>query len=132
MAGKAFNINIPKDFPLIPVDDVLFEQVFINLLDNAAKYSPADSPLDISASIEGEQCLIQIADRGPGLDPQEAEQIFDKFYRGSQAKQKVGTGLGLTICRAIVKAHGGKIWVENREGGGSVFKILIPLVEAHV
>ena len=132
LAGKAFNINIPKDFPLIPVDDVLFEQVFINLLDNAAKYSPADSPLDISASIEGEQCLIQIADRGPGLDPQEAEQIFDKFYRGSQAKQKVGTGLGLTICRAIVKAHGGKIWVENREGGGSVFKILIPLVEAHV
>ncbi len=131
LAGKAFNIDIPKDFPLIPVDDVLFEQVFINLLDNAAKYAPADSPLDISASVEGGQCLIQIADRGPGLDPQEAEQIFDKFYRGSQAKQKVGTGLGLTICRAIVKAHGGKIWVENREGGGSVFKILIPLVESH-
>ncbi len=131
LAGKALNMSIPGDFPLIPVDDVLFEQVFINLFDNAAKYSPADSPLDISAIVEGRECLVQIADRGPGLDPQEAEQIFDKFYRGAQAKQKMGTGLGLTICRAIVKAHGGKIWVENREGGGSAFKILIPLDASH-
>ena len=126
-SGKVLNINIPEDFPLIEIDDVLFEQVFINLFDNAAKYSPVDSPLDISASVEGGECLIQISDRGPGLDPKEAEQIFDKFYRGARAKEKIGTGLGLTICRAIVKAHGGKIWVENREGGGAVFKILISL-----
>ncbi len=131
-SGKVLNINIPENFPLIEVDDVLFEQVFINLFDNATKYSPADSPLDISASIEGGECLIQISDRGPGLDPADAEQIFDKFYRGAQAQQKMGTGLGLTICRAIIKAHGGKIWVENRAGGGAVFKILIPLDVFHV
>jgi two-component system sensor histidine kinase KdpD len=108
------------------VDNVLFEQVLVNLLENAAKYTPPGSPIDVSAGVVDEELVVEVADRGPGVPAVERAAIFDKFHRGPSDSSKGGVGLGLTICRAIVAAHGGKIWVEGRDGGGAVFKLALP------
>lgn len=118
----------PADLPLVLVDGVLFEQVLINLLENAAKYSPSGSTIEVFASASGREIMMEVADRGPGLPAGEETCIFDKFYRGQTARDG-GVGLGLTICRGIVEAHGGRIWAENRRGGGASFRLTIPLVE---
>jgi two-component system sensor histidine kinase KdpD len=107
------------------MDGVLIEQVFINLLDNGVKHTPAGSGIDISASPIEAAVLVEVADRGPGFAAGEEERVFDKFYRGETGDSR-GMGLGLTICRAIVEAHGGKIWAENRPGGGAVFRFTLP------
>ena len=121
-------IHVPADLPLVQMDGVLIEQVLINLLDNGVKYTPRGSGIDISASSSDDAVLIQVADRGPGFGPGEEERVFDKFYRGQTADSR-GVGLGLAICRAIVEAHGGKIWAENRPGGGAVFRFTLPAKE---
>ncbi|MBI4178512.1 sensor histidine kinase KdpD [bacterium] len=131
--GKRFrdhpiNIHVPADLPLVRIDGTLIEQVFINLLDNGLKYTPVRSGIDISASLTDAAVLVEVADRGPGFGPGEAQRIFDKFYRG-QTSDSRGVGLGLAICRAIVEAHGGKIWAENRPGGGAVFRFTLPAKE---
>ena len=112
---------------LAPVDNVLIEQVLVNLLENAAKYTPAGTPIDVSASRAGTEIVVEVADRGPGIPDDEHERIFDKFHRGPSERTKGGVGLGLTICRAIVVAHGGRIWIEDRPGGGAAFKFVLPL-----
>ena len=112
----------------MPVDPVLFEQVFVNLLDNAVKYTPAASPVEISARASDNELEIEVADRGPGIAPGEEERIFEKFHRGAHAGGG-GVGLGLPICRGIVQAHGGTIVAANREGGGAEFRIRLPLTE---
>jgi two-component system sensor histidine kinase KdpD len=102
------------------------EQVVINLVENAVKYAPAGSVIDLSASAGDREVIIEVADRGPGLPSGEEARIFDKFYRGKLAREG-GVGLGLTICRGVIDAHDGRIWGENRSGGGAVFRFAIPL-----
>jgi two-component system sensor histidine kinase KdpD len=120
------NTTFPADLPLVLVDGVLLEQVVINLVENAVKYTPPGSAIDLSASASDREVVVEVADRGPGIPFGEEARIFDKFYRGKLAREG-GVGLGLTICRGIVDAHGGRIWAENRSGGGALFRFSIPL-----
>jgi len=117
-------VKLQGNLPLIPFDSLLLEQVFMNLFDNAIKYSPPGTPLELSASETFYTVTVELADRGPGIPPGEEEHIFDKFVRGRSTGG--GVGLGLAICRTIINAHGGKIWAENREGGGAVFRFTLP------
>jgi two-component system sensor histidine kinase KdpD len=119
--------RLPSDLPLVPIDGVLIEQVLINLLDNAIKYTPAGTPIEIGAGVDDGQLRLEVADRGPGLAPGEEIRVFDKFHRGQPAGREGGVGLGLAICRGIVEAHGGQITAENRPAGGALFRIVLPL-----
>ncbi|MGD0483246.1 MAG: sensor histidine kinase KdpD [Gemmatimonadales bacterium] len=121
-------VRLPPDLPLALLDGLLIEQVFVNLLENAVKYTPAGTPIEISASVRDGAIVVDVADRGPGFPPGEEGRIFEKFYRLPGAAGTGGVGLGLTICRGIVTAHGGRIWAENRAGGGAVFHFTLPLV----
>ena len=121
--------NIPADFPPVPVDVILMEQVLVNLLENAIKHTPPRTPIEISAALDGKQAVISVSDRGPGLGTGDLQRVFDKFYRG-KARNSGGAGLGLSICKAAVEAHGGKISAENRSGGGALFKVSLPLSNA--
>jgi len=120
-------VTLPPDLPLVPMDGVLIEQVFVNLLENAVKYTPPGTPIEISAAQVDGRVRVDVADRGPGIPPGEERRIFDKFYRVAAEGPVSGVGLGLTICRGIVTAHGGRIWVENRQGGGALFRFTLPL-----
>jgi signal transduction histidine kinase len=115
--------------PLHYVDPDRFTQVLWNLLENASKYSSSFSPISVEASWTGSEVLIGVADRGPGIPSGERERIFQHFYRldRDQRAHTQGSGLGLAICRGIVEAHNGRIWVEDRPGGGSIFLIALPL-----
>jgi two-component system sensor histidine kinase KdpD len=126
LRGRAVQVTLPPDLPLVPLDAVLIEQVFVNLLENAARYTPPGTPIDISATAQAGAVRIDVADRGPGLPPGEELRIFEKFYRAPQTTPQAGIGLGLTICRGIVMAHGGRIWAEHRPGGGAVFRFTLP------
>ena len=121
-------VRLPPDLPLVLMDGLLIEQVFVNLLENAVKYTPAGTPVEITAAATEGAILVDVADRGPGFPPGEETRVFDKFYRLAGATSVEGVGLGLTICRGIVTAHGGRIWAENRPGGGAVFHFTLPLV----
>ncbi len=116
-------VKLPGNLPLIPFDSLLLEQVFMNLLENAVKYTPKGTPLELSASESFYTVTVELADRGPGIPSGEEEHIFEKFVRGRGPGG--GVGLGLAICRTIINAHGGKIWAENREGGGAVFRFTL-------
>lgn len=126
--GRPIETRLPSDLPLVPIDDVLFQQVLMNLLDNANKYIPRGMPIEIAACSDGNQVTIEVADRGPGLPAGEEDRVFEKFYRGrfDQSAHR-GTGLGLTICRAVIAAHGGTIDACNRPGGGALFRMVMPL-----
>ncbi len=127
LQGRPVSTAIANDLPMVPMDVVMVEQVIINLLENAAKYTPAGSPIEISALSSPEQLTVRIADRGAGLVAGDEKKIFEKFYRGKSVGNASGAGLGLPICRAIIEAHGGKIWAENRPGGGAIFNFTLPL-----
>jgi two-component system sensor histidine kinase KdpD len=116
-------VKLPGNLPLIPFDGLLIEQVLTNLFDNALKYAPAGTPLELSASESLYTVTVELADQGPGIPPGEEERIFEKFVRGRSTGG--GVGLGLAICRTIINAHGGKIWAENRTGGGAVFRFTL-------
>jgi two-component system sensor histidine kinase KdpD len=126
---RPLTTDLPHDLPLVAIDDVLIEQVLINLLDNAIKYTGPESPVEVSAFASDGMVTVQVADRGPGLEPGDEERVFEKFYRRS-ADHVRGTGLGLAICRGIIQAHGGRIWAENRPGGGAVFRFTLPMETA--
>ncbi len=136
LAGRKVDVSLPADLPLVPIDAVLIEQVLINLLENAIKYTPGGSPIELSAVKEGNEVVVSVADRGPGVPAEHAERIFEKFFRlpgerGDKSERGErppgGAGLGLAICRGIVQAHGGRIWVAPRGGGGAVFRFTIPI-----
>ena len=128
LAGHTVEIDIPAEFPMLWLTADLFGQVLVNLLENAVQYTPAGSCIEISARQRGERAEISIADDGPGLPPGSEETVFEKFVRGSTkvADGRRGLGLGLTICRSIVRAHDGEITARNRSQGGAEFVISLP------
>lgn len=129
LTGRPIHTHVDASLPLAPMDTVLVEQVLINLLENANRYTPPRSAIEISASASATELLVEVADLGPGLAAGTEERVFEKFYRAES--RQGGAGLGLAICRAIVSAHGGRIWAENRSGGGAAFKFALPLGEPH-
>ena len=104
---------------------MLFEQVLVNLLDNAIKHTPPGTPIEIAASVVPGGVALEVSDRGPGIPAGSEEIVFEKFRRGVGASVR-GSGLGLAICRGIVEAHGGTIGVSARDGGGAVFTVVVP------
>ena len=122
--------RIPDDLPLVPIDELLIEQVFLNLLENAVRHTGSGTPVEIRAWPQDGSVTVEVADRGPGVPPGEEEAVFGRFYRatgGTPAGAGGGAGLGLTICRGIVTAHGGRMWMERREGGGASVRFTVPL-----
>lgn len=120
-------VQLPPDLPLAPLDGVLMEQVLLNLLDNALKYSPPGSPVDIKAWASPKTLTLSVTDHGPGIAPGEEERIFEKLARGKGAEGRPGAGLGLAICRGIVVAHGGRIQATHHPQGGAQFLVSLPL-----
>jgi len=126
LGDRRVTTKVPPDLPLVPIDDVLVEQVLVNLLDNAIKYTPSGSPIEIIATAGERNVTVEIADHGPGLPPGTEDKVFEKFFR-AQPPDARGVGLGLAICRGIVRAHGGRIWAQNLPGGGVAFLFTLPL-----
>ena len=123
----AVRVVIPADVPLLNLDGVLFEQVFVNLLENAVRYTPAGSRIDVTAVSTDGRVEIRVADSGPGLPPGSETRVFDKFYRAETvaADGRRGVGLGLAICKGIVEAHGGRITARSLPTGGAEFLIVL-------
>ena len=122
-------IDLPLELPLVRVDAALIEQVLVNLLENAAKHTPAGTRVTLRVDRRADALLISVEDEGPGLPAGDPEQLFAKFHRGAPESSVGGVGLGLAICRAIVRLHGGKIWAERRPVGAA-FRFTLPLEEA--
>jgi len=128
LTNRRVTTQVPPDLPLVAIDDVLIEQVLVNLLDNAIKYTPPESPIRIIATATDQAVTVEVADHGPGLPRGEEDKVFEKFYRGQPAGGR-GAGLGLAICQGIVQAHGGRIWAQNLPEGGVAFLFTLPLAE---
>lgn len=121
-------INVPANLPAVRMDLERITEVIAQLLDNAGKYSPAETPIHVTAELRGGEVVTSVADHGPGIDPLEQEMIFEKFYRGRNQRMLIqGTGMGLPIAKAIVELHGGKIGVTSQLGHGSVFYFSLPV-----
>ena len=129
LANHPVSIKLPHDLPLVEIDSLLIERVFANLLENAVKYTPCGTAIEISAMTEQKELIINVSDKGQGIPQGEEKRIFEKFYRVTSEGNQGGAGLGLAICRAIVEAHGGRIWVENITSGGAAFHFSLPLSE---
>jgi two-component system sensor histidine kinase KdpD len=123
---RPVEIDIPDDLPLIPMDFALIAQTLVNLLDNALKYSPPETPIAVEARITGDYLEIKVADQGIGIPPEDLQRVFDKFYRVQRPESVTGTGLGLAICKGIVEAHGGSISASNRLEGGTLITMTLP------
>ncbi len=119
--------HLQSELPFVPMDDLLIEQVLVNLLENAAKYSPDGAPIELAAFANEAVLTVEVSDRGIGLPPAELDRVFEKFYRAANSGRLPGAGLGLAICRGIIELHGGHIEAEPRPGGGSVFRFTLPL-----
>ncbi|HWB87370.1 MAG TPA: ATP-binding protein [Bryobacteraceae bacterium] len=125
--NRAVTVTVPADLPPADADPEFVENVVKQFIENALKYSPEGSPVTVSAERENEKIVIGVADRGPGIDEDERSRIFDKFFRGRRHRFDIkGTGMGLSIAKGIVEAHGGHIWVESEPGHGSVFYFSLP------
>ncbi len=124
---RNIRIDIPKDFPEVSADFLLMTKVFLNLIDNALKYSSADTPIDIKATAFKDKVKIEIKDQGAGIPNCDLKHIFEKFYRVQRPQQIMGTGLGLSICKGIIEAHGAEISARNNPDKGATFIITIPL-----
>jgi two-component system sensor histidine kinase KdpD len=128
LSDSRLRIRMPESLPTLPVDAELIVQALKQLLDNANRYSPAGAPIEISAQVMEDSVIVNVSDSGPGVPIDEQSRIFEKFYRGRQsARFPEGTGMGLSVAKGIVEAHGGSISVSARATGGSVFSLQIPL-----
>ena len=125
--GHQIQVDVPSNSPLIPIDFSLMVQVLVNLLENAIKYSPEGSLIEVRAVWADSTACLKILDRGVGLPAEELAHIFDKFYRVQRPESVSGTGLGLSISKGIVEAHGGRIRAINRRGGGTILEVELPL-----
>jgi two-component system sensor histidine kinase KdpD len=137
--GRHIVLTMPEDLPLVPLDHAQMEQVLTNLLENALKYSPPDTPITVRARVTGtpRQLEVRVSDRGIGIPAGELEAIFGRFYRvertrlpWSPERPPLGTGLGLAICAGIVQAHGGRIWAESAPGAGATLIFTLPIPDA--
>lgn len=126
LVAHPVKVNLQPGLPLLEFDAVLLERVFCNLLENAAKYSPPNNPIEIVATEAGDRVEVQVCDRGPGFPAADNNGLFEMFVRGEGTSTKPGTGLGLAICRAIVEAHGGTIAACNRPEGGACISFTLP------
>lgn len=130
LKNRPFQTRIPTDLPLMHVDNALLPQVIHNLVDNALRYTPAGTPIEVSAWMTETSIVVRVADRGPGLTDDERAKVFLRFYRGRAARptgERSGIGLGLTICEGIIKAHGGRMWAEPHTPGGVAFMFSLPI-----
>lgn len=125
------SIDFPNDLPLVPVDFVLMEQVFSNLLSNSLKYAQKGTPIAVKAQVQNKMLQVQIHNTGPQVPEEQLDRIFEKFYRSPMAVNDTGTGMGLTICKGIISAHGGQIWAENLPTGFAVH-FTLPLQRANL
>jgi two-component system, OmpR family, sensor histidine kinase KdpD len=129
LAAHPVKVALAADLPLLHVDPVLIEQLLANLLENASKYTPAGTLIEITGQVLPGRVAVEVLDRGPGIPAGEEAKLFDKFYRLQREAAQSGVGLGLAICKAIVAAHGGTISAANRAGGGAVFHFELPAGE---
>jgi two-component system, OmpR family, sensor histidine kinase KdpD len=123
-------VDLPPDLPLVSFHFTLMVHVLVEVLDNAIKYSPKDSLIEVRASQTPGHCLLSVGDRGIGIPPEELTRVFEKFHRLTHESDDAtpgGAGLGLAIAKGIVEAHGGRIWAEGREGGGTIVTVSLPL-----
>jgi two-component system sensor histidine kinase KdpD len=127
LKNRNVSIDAHDDLPQITMDHVLLEEVLNHLLENAAQYTPDDTPIAISAKIAKDRLLVSIEDSGPGIILDEMQQLFEKLYRSELSDADHGLGLGLAICQKIITLHGGEIWAENRPKGGATFYFTLPL-----
>jgi len=127
IGSRKVDIRLPSDLPPVRMDMALMTQVLVNLLDNALKYSPPQSSIEITARLLDGQLTLEVSDHGPGVPETDLKRIFEKFYRVPVPEGAGGTGLGLAICKGFVTAHGGKIHAENRAGGGLQVTVTLPL-----
>jgi two-component system sensor histidine kinase KdpD len=127
LQGHVLSIDVPPQLPLVRFDAVLIERVLVNLLENAAKYTPIGSKITLAAEVVGDRLSVSVSDNGPGLPPGREEAVFQKFTRGERESATPGVGLGLAICRAIVEAHKGRIVATATRGGGATFTFTLPL-----
>jgi two-component system sensor histidine kinase KdpD len=135
LGGFRVQLHLPADLPLILADYVQVDRVISNLLDNAIRFAPPGSVIEIAASIQGGELTVAVTNQGPAIPARLHPHLFDKFYRISEDRSpSMGTGLGLSICKGIVDAHGGRIWVESpvAEDSGTRFAFTLPLPEAAV
>jgi len=132
LASHHVTVNLSPDLPMLSIDFLLLEQVLFNLLDNAAKFAPEGSTIEIDGNREDGDAVIMVRDEGPGIPPDALERVFDKFYRvQSGDRQRAGTGLGLAICRGFIEAQGGRISASNRaDRSGAIFTIRLPIAES--
>jgi K+-sensing histidine kinase KdpD len=129
LAGRPLTVDLPQD-ALVPMDDVLMENVLVNLLENAARHTPDGTPIEIRGRVGVDRAVLEVLDRGPGFPAGADERVFEKFWQAGSLARPNGVGLGLTICRGIVHAHGGTITAHAREGGGASFRIELPIETA--
>lgn len=127
LRGREVRVDAPADLPPLLVDGPLVQEVLVNLLDNADKYTPAGSPIEVGACATGRAVEVRVGDRGPGLPSGDRSRLFEKFFQGANARRG-GVGLGLAICRTIVEAHGGAISAADRVDGGAEFRFTLPSV----
>jgi two-component system sensor histidine kinase KdpD len=127
LASHRLLVELPDDLPLVRVDAALVEQAIANLLDNAAKHTPPGTVVRLRACVRGSEIVVSVEDYGGGLRDSELERVFDKFQRGTMEPTVGGVGLGLSICRAIVRLHGGVAWAERIPEGGTAFRFTLPL-----
>lgn len=127
LAHVRIRLNLRDDLPDVFVDPVQVDQVLTNLLENAASHSPPDGEVQVSAAPFRDMVQVRVSDRGPGIPPDDRERVFEAFYRGDSAPERPGSGLGLAIARAIVVAHGGRIWIEGAPGGGTAVVFELPV-----
>jgi two-component system, OmpR family, sensor histidine kinase KdpD len=129
LAGRPLELHVPHDLPPILMSTPLISQVIVNVLDNALKYSPEGTAVQVAARVEGDTATVEIGDRGVGIPGEDLDRIFDKFYRVHRPGNVGGTGLGLAISKGIIEAHGGTIEARNRAGGGTLVCFTLPLAK---
>jgi two-component system sensor histidine kinase KdpD len=127
-ADHRLRVHVPEDLPPVELDYVEIDQVLSNLIENATKYTPPGSEIAIAVERHDNEIWIEVADRGPGIPAYALPRLFEAFYRvDGLGPRPRGTGVGLAVVRGLVEAHGGRIWAENRPGGGARFVFTLPL-----
>jgi two-component system sensor histidine kinase KdpD len=127
LKGRDVRVETASDLPLLSLDPVLFEQVLVNLIDNAVRYSPAGTPIAVKASLDDGTVKVEVMDAGPGIAPDDLARVFERFHRAPTERQTAGTGLGLSICKGFVEALGGSIRAANRrDRSGAVLTVTFP------